>query len=276
MSRQELSDMIAHLQLAPAVVSARELVQDRHLPIAAAYAPLMPQGALVRGTTIGINGRGAVTSLALGLCAEATRSGSWLVVIGLDQLNWSTAEELGVAVDHVVSVGLEPRELTGPGGATRSENLVADVISSAMDAADLIMCSPDLRVSPVHARRLVARARERGVVLLRPFGGLAESGPAAAGRDPWAVPCDVWLTVTDTRWEGIGRGWGHAGARQVEVETSGRRAATRPRTHRLWLPPFPGDGSTGADAAGRSDVAGGVVGSGLTGTGSAGRLRDVG
>ena len=37
-------------------------------------------------------------------------------------------------------------------------------------------------------------------------------------------------------WHGLGCGWGHLRARCLPVEVSGRRAASRSRTARLWLP----------------------------------------
>ena len=52
---------------------------------------------------------------------------------------------------------------------------------------------------------------------------------------------DVVLTASAPSWEGLGRGWGHLRGRRLAVEVTGRRAATRPRTARLWLPDPEGD-----------------------------------
>jgi len=78
-------------------------------------------------------------------------------------------------------------------------------------------------VRPGDARRLMARARERGAVLV------------ALGQ-PWPESVDVRLTVTAAVWGGLGQGNGHLEARQVEVVASGRGAASRERRLRLWLP----------------------------------------
>jgi len=77
------------------------------------------------------------------------------------------------------------------------------------------------------ARRLAARVRERGAVLL------LSGATAGAG---WPGPVDLELRLTTCRWEGLDRGHGHLQARLVEVTSIGRAAASRPRRARLWLP----------------------------------------
>jgi hypothetical protein len=75
------------------------------------------------------------------------------------------------------------------------------------------------------ARRLTARARERGSVLVVLGDGAT-----------WPDAPDVGLSVVGEEWHGIGDGYGHLRARQVVVETGGRRAAARARRVPLWLP----------------------------------------
>jgi hypothetical protein len=77
------------------------------------------------------------------------------------------------------------------------------------------------------ARRLVARAREQGAVLavLEPAGGRR-----------WPDGPDLRLAVAHANWEGLGCGHGYLRARQVEVRTTGRRAAARERRTVLMLP----------------------------------------
>jgi hypothetical protein len=85
---------------------------------------------------------------------------------------------------------------------------------------------------PVRAadgRRLVARTRERGAVLVQ-VGGARPTG------DLWPEGADVALRVVQATWEGLGEGHGHLRARRVTVEAGGRREAARTRRAELWLP----------------------------------------
>ena len=75
------------------------------------------------------------------------------------------------------------------------------------------------------ARHLVARARDRHVVLV-----------VVPGRAGWPEPPDVRLTVDAGRWDGIGQGTGYLRRRRLTVTATGRRSAARPRRHDLWLP----------------------------------------
>jgi hypothetical protein len=78
-------------------------------------------------------------------------------------------------------------------------------------------------VKPADARRLVARARERGSVLVQLGSG-------------WATEADLTLAITAARWEGLDHGHGHLRSRQVTITRTGRGEAARPRTAALWLP----------------------------------------
>jgi hypothetical protein len=83
-----------------------------------------------------------------------------------------------------------------------------------------------LRVSD--ARRLVARVRERGSVLVGVGGDLPGE------RSP------LRLEVMASSWQGFGEGWGCLRARRVVVEAEGRGAAARTRRAELWLPDVDG------------------------------------
>lgn len=226
MSSQNLAELVTHLQPIAEVVSARQLAHERYLPVAEPLAGLVPYGGLVRGTTVGVRGSGAVTSLTFALIAEATRTGSWLVSIGFDHLNWTAAREMGVALERVVTV-----DLSSPSPSARAGSMAAEVISAAMDAAELVMVAPSIRVPVGLQRRLHARARERGVVLLHPHPTRTQGG-----WSPEAATCELWLEVVDSGWEGLGRGWGYAAARWAEVQSSGRGVGARVRRQRIWLP----------------------------------------
>src|SRR5205823_2466410 len=92
------------------------------------------------------------------------------------------------------------------------------------------------------ARRLVARARERGAVLVT-------TGSSTA------LTADVRLAVAGARWEGLGQGHGRLRARRMDVVANGRGAAVRERSVALWLPAV-GGGVGLAPPSRRAGVAG--------------------
>jgi hypothetical protein len=185
------------------------LADRQVLPTAEHLRPLLPWDGLRRGATVVTGGEAAV-SLALALIAEATTTGSWAVVVGMPQLGLVAAAELGVALDRLALVPDVPREAW------------PTVVAALVDAVDLVLLGP-ARARPTDVRRVLARARERGTVLL-PVG------------DWWPEPVDLTLTVGSSRWHGMGSGFGHLRARRVTVEASGRRDGARLRTAELWLP----------------------------------------
>jgi hypothetical protein len=96
------------------------------------------------------------------------------------------------------------------------------VVAAFLDAVDVVLVRPPPRLPAAQARRLAARARERGAVLV-PLGA-------------WSEPADLRLAVTASAWQGLGQGHGHLLARQAEVTIAGRGAAARERRFLLWLP----------------------------------------
>jgi hypothetical protein len=94
------------------------------------------------------------------------------------------------------------------------------VTAALIDALDAVaVCPPASRSSDGAARRLAARARERGCVLL----------PVGDGWDG----ADLRLAAEERAFHGLGQGHGHLRGTRLLVRVSGRGAATRPR--RGWL-----------------------------------------
>jgi hypothetical protein len=162
---------------------------------------------------------GAIT-LALGLVALASRQGSWCAAVGMPSLGLVAAGEVGVSLDRLALV-----PSPGPQWPT--------VVAALVDAVDLVMVAPPSQVRPADARRLGARARERGAVLI-----------VMQQATRWPERVELALEVATGSWRGLGAGHGLLEARQAEVVASGRGAAARPRRARLWLP-----GADGALAA---------------------------
>ncbi len=188
------------------------LAGERLLPVLPALAGLLPEGGLRRGATVAVGGTGGATSLALALAAGASAAGSWVAAIGLPSLGLLAAAELGIVLDRLALVA-------GPGAGSW-----ATVVAAVVDAVDVVLVRPAHRVGATDARRLVARARERGVALVR------------VGGPEWPEAPDVRLTVRAVTWHGLGEGHGHLRARRVEVVAEGRRAAARSQAQAFWLP----------------------------------------
>jgi hypothetical protein len=146
--------------------------------------------------------------LAIGVAAS--QAGSWCAAVGWPGLGLVAAAGLGMALERLALV-------PHPGSQW------PDVTAALIDAVDVILLRPPRGVRPSDARRLAARARERGVVLLMSGAG-------------WPVVADLSLAVVSEGWRGLGQGHGYLQARSVEVSSIGRGAASRERRVQLWLP----------------------------------------
>ncbi len=193
------------------------MAAERRLPVLPALGGLFPAGGLKRGSVVAVTGS---TSLALSVLAAASAQGSWCAAVGLPALGLAAAAELGVALERFPLVPSPSRE-AGAGGW-------AWVVATLVDAFDVVLARPPAHVKAADARRLTARARERGAVLVVAGGG-------------WPERAEVQLTVTSAGWEGLGQGHGRLRGRRVEVVAGGRGAAARERRVALWLPHPDGD-----------------------------------
>ena len=188
------------------------LAGERLLPVLPALEPLLPSGGLRRGSVVAVAGS---TSLALALVAAASLEGAWAAAVGLPDVCPVSAAELGIVLERFPLV-----PAPGPGGPGGW----AGVVAALLDAVDVVVARPGRSVRPGDARRLAARARERGSVLV------------AAGGAAWPEAADVRLTVVGAEWHGLGQGCGRLLGRRVEVAAGGRRSADRERRVALWLP----------------------------------------
>jgi hypothetical protein len=207
------------------------LAKDRLIEVPAPLAGMLPEGGLRRGSTLTVatgDGTGC-TSLALALAAPVTRSQGWVAAVGLPSLGLVAAAQLGVALDHLALV-------PAAGGQWPV------VAAAILDSFDVLLLAPESQVRPAEARRLTAKARERGVVLMV-LGPPPRAGRVSSGV--WPERADVDIAVSRARWDGLQQGAGYLQARVVDVVVSGRRAAARPRRWRVWLPGA--DGRVAAD-----------------------------
>ncbi len=205
---------LAEIRAAGLVHHASEQTEggvERSLPVASALRPLLPGGSLRRGGTIAV--APGSTSLLFALLAEASAGGSWCVAVGLPRLGLVAAAEAGIAVERFALVPYPGPDWVG-------------VVAALLDGFDIVVTAMPGPVPAHTASRLVARARQRGAVLV------------PVGRWPGA---DLTLEVVTKGWHGLGQGRGRLRSHEVEVVARGRGAATRARRAHLWLP----------DAAGR-------------------------
>lgn len=200
-------------------VEPTTLARDQRLPVLPALASLVPGAGLRRGSTLSVDGP-AATSLALAAAAGPSRDGAWVAAVGFPSLGLLAAAELGIALERLVLVA-DP----GDDGTDTWPSVVAALV----DAFEVVLVHAGHRVRAADGRRLAARARERGAVLVH-VGGARPTGAV------WPEGADVTLTVVDAAWEGLGEGHGHLRARRVTVTGGGRREAARPRRAQLWLP----------------------------------------
>lgn len=215
----------AVLARAAALAKPVTLAGEQRLAVLAALHGLLPSG--LRRGTVGVLGGPAATSLALATVAAATQAGSWLGVLGVPALGLAAAAELGVALERLVAVAAPP------------VSDWASVAATLVDAFDLVLVDPPAGLPAHQVRRLQARARERGAVVL-----------SLASHPGWSA--DLVLTTTGACWHGLLDGAGHLQARQVQVEVAGRGEAARLRRATLWLPgPDGAVSSVVADAPGR-------------------------
>ncbi len=213
------------------------LAGEQRLEVLPALDELLP-GGLRRGTTLAVDGP-AATSLALATAARPSQDGAWVAAVGFPSLGLLAAAELGVALHRLVLVA-DPHDSGSPDEASRDADGDAwpSVVAALVDAFEVVLVHTDRRVRPSDARRLLARTRERGAVLVL-VTPRVPGAPRPAGS--WPERSEVELHVTDAVWEGLGEGHGYLRARRVTVEGGGRRQAARPRRAQLWLPSADGE-----------------------------------
>jgi hypothetical protein len=206
------------------------LAGERRLEVVGPLAPLLSGGGLRRGSTVVVVSAGApgATTLALALVSGTSQRGSWCAVVGVPEIGLVAASQMGLKLERLALVA-------HPGAQWST------VVATLLDSMDAVVVRPPARLAAADARRLAARARERGSVAVILGAG-------------WPEGADVRLSVHTAAWSGLGTGHGHLQARLVEVVATGRGAATRERRARVWLP-----GPTGAvapfdDQAGRPRV----------------------
>jgi hypothetical protein len=193
------------------------LAGERTIPVLPSLGTLLPAG-LRRGTVVAVRARPGVTgstSLALTLVAGPSQDGAWVAAVGARSLGLAAAAELGVALERLVVVDVDRQRRVQ----------LASVVAALVDGFDVVLVGAGARarLRRGDTRRLIARVRERGAVLV------------SVGDDLPGGSAQVRLEVTACAWEGLDQGAGFLQRCRATVEATGRAAASRSLRTELLL-----------------------------------------
>lgn len=178
-------------------------------------ASVLPGGGVRRGSVVLVDGPlgAGGTSISLQLIAAATATGAWAAMLDDEgSLATGAAADLGVALDRFLVVRDVPAE--------RWPNVVALLC----DAVSLVACRTPRGLALGVARRLVARARRRGTVLV------------VSGA--WPGEAALRLRVDRSVWGGLdAEGGGALCERAVDLVVEGQGVAGATRS--IGLPGLP-------------------------------------
>lgn len=172
------------------------------IPVSDTLKELFPQGGLRRGSVVTVVGS---ATIALTVVAEATQQGLWCAAVGTPELGAVAAAGLGVELERFPLI---PNP--GPDWAT--------VVGALVDGFDLILLQTNNALPAPLTRKLEARMRPRGTVLV-----LLSPMPNA-----WHHT-DFVMREADVTYSGLGYGHGAITGRNFSVVLEGRGAAARPR-----------------------------------------------
>ena len=167
-------------------------LDDRALPTASALRPLLPGGAVRKGSSYAVHGS---SQLGFALLAEASASGAWCGVVGCPDFGAEAASSAGIALERCVVV---PNPGAAALGITGSLSEILTII--------VVRTAPATRSG--ETERISARLREHGAVVI------------ALGDWPRA---ESTLRVTRSRWAGLDEGHGTLTHRELTVSSIDRR-----------------------------------------------------
>lgn len=196
-SREHLDDAARHAR--PVVLAG-----ERVLTVPGPLGELLPGGAVQRGTVVAVDGDpgAGATSVALQLAAAATAAGEWAAAIELDaSLGGLAAGEAGIALERFAVVRRVPPARW------------AAVAAALLDGISVVLAEVPAYARMGDTRRLLARARERGAVLV------------AVG--PWPAEAALRLRAEGSVWRDLDPDVGVLGERDQRVHVDGRGAAAR-------------------------------------------------
>ena len=145
-------------------------------------------------------------SLALALLSGPSQAGEWIGVVGIPELGYESAAELGVDLSRVIVV-------PEPGSHWLS------VVAGLAEITGVVLVRPAGPVSAGQAEKLRSRLRLKGAALL------------SWGTWPRT---EASFSLRSSHWVGLGDGYGHLTSRLAEVDIT--RPGRSPQSLELWLP----------------------------------------
>lgn len=177
------------------------LVTERTLPVPGLLGEVLPGAGLRRGSVVAVEGAGT-TSVLVEFLAAATRVGEWAGLVDDLTVSVPALVEAGAVLDRLAVVYRVPP-------SRRST-----VVSALLEGMGLVAVGPRFRLPRGDFRRLVARTREQGSVLV------------VGGSEVERAALRLHVGGSRWRWEGgrlVGRDL------LVEVEDRGRVSRHRVR-----------------------------------------------
>lgn len=177
------------------------------LPVSGPFGALLPGGGVVRGVVVAVEGTpgSGATSVTCELVAAATAGGEWAAVVDpYGSMGGGALLEAGVVGERCAVVRVRERARWGA------------VVAALLDGVALVAADVPVGVRAGEARRLTARARERGAVLV------------VSGA--WPGEAALRLRAEGIEWAGMGAGGGVLTRASIRVTVDGRGAASRART----------------------------------------------
>ena len=182
----------------------RTTLDSKLTPTHEALADLLPDGGLKEGAAYSVSPSSA---LVMALLAGPSAAGSWCGVVGMPEFGVEAAEAMGLDLDRLVLV-------PHPGDQWLT------VTASIADALGVVVVRPSRAAGDAAVARLASRLRERGSTLL------------VVGAWPQT---EAMISLTESRWSGLGDGSGCLTSREVTVTVTSRRSP-RPVSGRLLMP----------------------------------------
>jgi len=180
------------------------LAGERVLAVPDPLGARLPGGGVQRGTVVAVDGGpgAGATGIGFQLAAAATAAGEWAAAVGLDaSLGGLAAGEAGVELDRFAVVRRVPPARW------------AAVVAALLEGISVVLAEVPAYVRIGDARRLLARARERGSVLV--------------AMGPWPADAALRLHAAGSEWRGLEGGDGVLTRGDGRVIVDGRGVAPR-------------------------------------------------
>lgn len=212
-TEQRVTELSIKELLVAQQLGAKPQVVER-LAVADNIRDLLPDSGLVRGRIVRCSGDAGL-SLALSLCSLATQQGSWLGVVGVDNLGLVSAVEHGIALERTV--------LVHPPKTSREWSIT---VAAAIEGFDLLIVAVPERLSVSDARRVQTRLQSRrAVMIIVDNTPLSQSRSTSDSNGAQQFLADVVLDTRTKSWSGVNGGAGYLQHRDVRIRVSGRRVA---------------------------------------------------